>query len=150
MVRAGRLLVPELLETLGGLVPVGVISGRMSKEDGLEDLSVLSSVANLVLAGSASSASDLGDSGEVDTASRNLASDLTASAKVADAVANGTVADDTILSDQVEVATCEGQVRSALRSAERDGDGLDTHGSEWCTSNQRVTVRRAQVSCTKW
>jgi len=127
VVGASVLRMPELLKEGRVLLPSGVGNSRSLQESGLKDLSVLTTISNVVLSSGARGTSDLGDRAKIDSVGRDDAGDDTASAEEADAGAARKITDDAVVGDHVELAASEGHLGRAQRSALRDGDGLNTH-----------------------
>ena len=108
-------------------LPSRIRNSRSLQEGGLKDLSVLTTISNVVLPSGARSTSNLGDRAEIDSIGRDDAGDGTASAEEADAGTAREITDDAVVGDHVELATSKRHLGSAHRSALRDGDGFNTH-----------------------
>ena len=138
VVGASVLRVPELLEERRVFLPSRVGNGRSLQEGRLKDLSVLTTISNVVLPSGARCTSNLGDRAEIDSIGRDDAGDGTASAEEADAGAAREITDDAVVGDHVELATSKRHLGSAHRSALRDGDGFNTHVVVEFKDQQRV------------
>jgi hypothetical protein len=107
VVGASGFRVPELMKALRVLLPSGVGDSRSLQEGGLKDLSVLTTISNIVLSSGARGTSNLGDGTEIDSISRDNAGDGTAGSEEADAGAARKITDDAVVGDHVELATSE-------------------------------------------